>query len=99
MCIRDRAKAPRGKEGRAAITQITGELNVIETRVKEVEAALREDITYAEALDRLNAAQKSVTDINTELTEAIAKKKGDVYKRQENLLLLMKWHGKMGWKS
>ena len=49
------AKAPRGKEGRAAITQITGELNVIETRVKEVEAALREDINYAEALDRLNA--------------------------------------------
>lgn len=70
------AKAPLGKEGRAAITQITGELNVIETRVKEVEAALREDINYAEALDRLNAAQKSVTDINTELTEAIAKKKG-----------------------
>lgn len=68
------AKAPKGKEGKAALQQITGELNLIEGNVTETEKALSGDTNYAEALDKLNAARKSVSDINTELTEAIAKK-------------------------
>lgn len=68
------AKAPKGKEGKAALEQIRNELNVIAANTAAVEASLDEDANYAEALDKLNAAQKSVTDLNTELTEAIAKK-------------------------
>lgn len=67
-------KAPKGKEGKAALEQMTNELNVVTASVSEIETALAGDVNYAEALDKLNAAQKSVTDINTELTEAIAKK-------------------------
>lgn len=68
------AKAPKGKEGRAALQQISGELEVIAKNVNEVEVSLSGDVNYAEALDKLNAAQKSVSDINTELSEAIAKR-------------------------
>lgn len=68
------AKAPKGKEGKAALEQISNELKVIAANVTEVESSLAGEVNYAEALDKLNAAQKSVTDINTELTEAIAKK-------------------------
>lgn len=68
------AKAPKGKEGKAALEQISNELNVIATNVDGIETSLEGDVNYAEALDKLNAAQKSVSDINEELTEAIAKK-------------------------
>lgn len=67
-------KAPKGKEGKAALEQIHNELNVIAANVAEIENGLAGDVNYAEALDKLNAAQKSVTDLHTELTEAIAKK-------------------------
>lgn len=70
------AKAPKGKEGKAALEQINNELSVIVTTVGEVETSMTGDVNYAEALDKLNAAQKSVSDINAELTEAIAKKAG-----------------------
>lgn len=68
------AKAPRGKEGKAALEQISGELKVIAAHVEEIEGSLTGEVNYAEALDQLNAAQKSVSDIHAELTEAIAKK-------------------------
>lgn len=70
------AKAPKGKEGKAALEQISNELNVVATTVGEVETSLEGDINFVEALDKLTAAQKSVADINAELTEAIAKKSG-----------------------
>jgi len=70
------AKAPRGKEGKAALAQINSELEAIAGNVTEIESSLNEDVNYAEALDKLQAARKSVMDINTELTEAIAKKNG-----------------------
>ena len=70
------AKAPKGKEGKAALEQISNELSVIVTNVNEVEASLAGDVNYVEVLDKLNAAQKSVADINAELSEAIAKKAG-----------------------
>lgn len=70
------AKAPKGKEGKAALEQISNELNVITTTVGEIETSMAADVNYVEVLDKLNAAQKSVADINAELTEAIAKKAG-----------------------
>lgn len=70
------AKAPKGKEGKEALEQISNELNVITTAVSEVEASMAGDVNFAQVLDKLNASQKSVADINAELTEAIAKKAG-----------------------
>lgn len=70
------AKAPKGKEGKEALEQISNELNVITTTVGEVEASLTGDVNYVQVLDKLNAAQKSVADIATELNDAIAKKAG-----------------------
>lgn len=70
------AKAPKGKEGKEALEQISNELNVIATAVGEVETSMTSDVNYAQVLDKLNASQKSVADINAELTEAIAKKAG-----------------------
>lgn len=70
------AKAPKGKEGKAALEQISNELNVVTTTVGEVETSMTGDVNFVQVLDKLNAAQKSVADINAELTEAIAKKAG-----------------------
>lgn len=70
------AKAPKGKEGKAALEQISGELTAVATTVDEVEASLAGDVNFMEALNKLNAAQKTVSDIDAELNEAIAKKAG-----------------------
>ena len=67
-------KAPKGKEGREALEQISNELNVITTTVGEVETSMTGDVNYVQVLDKLNASQKSVADLNAELSEAIAKK-------------------------
>lgn len=71
------AKAPKGKEGKAVLDEISTELSVIETTVTEISTTLAgENVNYKQELDKVNAAQKSVADINTELSEAIAKKAG-----------------------
>lgn len=70
------SKAPKGKEGKAALEQISNELNEVAGKVSEEETALAGDVNYVQVLDRLSAAQKSVADLNAELTEAIAKKAG-----------------------
>lgn len=71
------AKAPKGKEGKAVLEEISNELSVIETTVTEISTTLAgENVNYKQELDKVNAAQKSVADINTELSEAIAKKAG-----------------------
>lgn len=67
------AKAPKGKEGKAALEQISNELSTITTTVGEIEVSLAGDVNYVQVLDQLNAAQKSVADIATELNDAIAK--------------------------
>ena len=68
------AKAPKGKEGKAALEQIGNELNVIAATADEVETSMAGEVNYVQVLDKLTAAQKSVADLNTELSEAIAKK-------------------------
>lgn len=70
------SKAPKGKEGKAALEQITNELNVVTATVAEVESSMAGDVNFIQVLDKLNAAQKSVADLNAELSEAIAKKAG-----------------------
>lgn len=67
-------KAPKRKVGKAALEQIGNELSVIETSVGEGETSMTGDVNYVQVLDKLNASQKSVADLQKELSEAIAKK-------------------------
>ena len=70
------SKAPKGKEGRAVLEQIGGELKVIEGTINEIETTLAGDANFKQVLAKENATQKSISDINTELSDAIAKKAG-----------------------
>lgn len=70
------AKAPKGKEGKAALEQISNDLNTLTAMVAEMETSLTGDVNYAQVLNKLDAAKQSVEGLNAELTEAIAKKAG-----------------------
>lgn len=70
------AKAPKGKEGKAVLQQIGEEFKVIESTIAGIETTLAGDANYIQVLAKENATQKSISDINTELSDAIAKKAG-----------------------
>ena len=67
-------KAPKGKEGAAALDAIKNELTVVESTVGEVNSLLASG-NYMQAQTKINAAKDKATSINTELNEAIAKVK------------------------
>jgi hypothetical protein len=69
------AKAPRGKEGAAAVEAIKTEIGVVETAISEATGKL-ESGDLMGTLDQLKAAKEKVTAITTELTDVIAKYKG-----------------------
>lgn len=65
-------KAPRGKEGKAVLDEITNEMTVIEAAL--VEAKTMYDAgNFMMALDKVKAAKANADAINTELKDAIAK--------------------------
>ncbi len=66
------AKAPKGKEGKAAIEAIEGELSVIESSVAEI-SSLLEGGNLLGAQSKANAAKEKGNNINAELTEVIEK--------------------------
>jgi hypothetical protein len=66
------AKAPKGKEGKAALEQIKAELGVIETTVGEATNMLASG-DYMPALEKVNAAKEKANSILDELKAAIAK--------------------------
>ncbi|MDP2888345.1 MAG: hypothetical protein Q8P34_05170 [Bacteroidota bacterium] len=69
------AKAPRGKEGKAALEAITSDLSVAETTVTEVEALLANGDLIG-SNDKIKAAKEKATSIKAELEAAIAAKGG-----------------------
>jgi PBP1b-binding outer membrane lipoprotein LpoB len=69
------AKAPRGKEGRAALEAINSDITVAETTVTEVEGLLANGDLIG-SNDKIKAAKEKATSIKAELEEAIAKKGG-----------------------
>lgn len=69
------AKAPRGKEGKAALEAISSDVAVAETTVTEVEALLANGDLIG-SNDKIKAAKDKATSIQTELNDAIAKKGG-----------------------
>ena len=66
------ARAPRGKDGAAAIAQIKTEIATIDTSVIEAQG-LHDKGAYMEALNKVKAAKERASGINTELKDAIAK--------------------------
>ena len=69
------AKAPRGKEGKAALEAISSDLSVAETTVTEVEALLANGDLIG-SNDKIKAAKEKATSIKAELEAAIAAKGG-----------------------
>jgi hypothetical protein len=65
-------KAPKGKEGTAALTAIKNEITVIEGSVAEAKTMFEGGELIA-TVDKLNVALEQATAINTELKEVIAK--------------------------
>jgi len=68
-------KAPRGKEGSAALLEIKNEITIIEGSVDEVSKML-EGNQYIQALDKVKAAKEKASSINAELKNVIAKYSG-----------------------
>jgi hypothetical protein len=67
-------KAPKGKEGKAALEAIQQDLTAIETSISETNALYTAG-EYMAANDKVTAAIEKANSIKTELTEAIAKYK------------------------
>ncbi|MCW0483385.1 hypothetical protein [Gaoshiqia sediminis] len=65
-------KAPKGKEGAAALEAIKSDISLIETSVGEVATLVAND-NLIPALDKVKAAKEKAVAINTELNEVIAK--------------------------
>lgn len=65
-------KAPKGKEGAAALVEIQNEMTIIEASVAEAGTVFANG-EFMTALDKLKAAKTNATNINTELKDAIAK--------------------------
>lgn len=65
-------KAPKGKEGKAAIEAIKGELEVVKSAGMEV-AQLLESNNLLAAQSKLNAAIEKATALNVELTTVVKK--------------------------
>jgi hypothetical protein len=68
-------KAPRGKEGSAALLEIKNEITIIEGSVDEATKML-EGNQYIQALDKVKAAKEKASSINAELKNVIAKYSG-----------------------
>jgi molybdenum-dependent DNA-binding transcriptional regulator ModE len=70
------AKAPKGKEGKAALEAIGQEIAVVETVNTEVTAGLANNEDILTLSGKIKPAVEKAKAINTELTEVTAKAKG-----------------------
>ncbi len=68
------AKAPKGKEGKAALEAIGQEIAVVETVSTEVTAGVANNEDILTLSDKIKPAVEKAKAINTELTDVIAKK-------------------------
>jgi hypothetical protein len=65
-------KAPKGKEGKAALEAINTELSVVEATIVECQTAY-DGGQYVGTIDKINAAKEKAVSIKDELTAAIEK--------------------------
>lgn len=68
-------RAPRGKEGKAALDAIQQELKALETSLNEVPNLMASE-DYVTARDRMSAAMEKINSIKNELQNAIKKTMG-----------------------
>ena len=68
------AKAPKGKEGKAALEAIGQEIAVVETVSTEVAAGVTNNEDILTLSEKIKPAVEKAKAINTELTDVIAKK-------------------------
>lgn len=68
------AKAPKGKEGKAALEAIQSDITVVEASVNEVNTLISNG-DYLTAQDKVNASKAKAESIKAELEAAIAKAK------------------------
>jgi hypothetical protein len=69
------AKAPKGKEGKAALEAIKGDIATIEASITDVNNLVTSG-DFMAADYKIKASKEKATEINTELKDAIAKVKG-----------------------
>ncbi len=67
------ARAPRGKEGKAAIDEMTAELAVLESSITDAQSLFDEGSDYIQVVDKVKAAGEGVGDIISELKNAMQK--------------------------
>ena len=70
------AKAPKGKEGKAALEAIGQEVSVVESARAEVAAGLANNEDILTLSEKLKPAVEKAKSINTELTDVMSKVKG-----------------------
>ncbi|HQK70530.1 MAG TPA: hypothetical protein PL101_05385 [Bacteroidales bacterium] len=71
------AKAPKGKEGKAALDQMKAEMETVNAAVTEAQSKY-DSGAYMDALNKVKAAKETVDRINGELKEAIKKAGGRI---------------------
>ncbi len=71
------AKAPKGKEGKAALEQMKAEMATVSTAVTEAQTQYDQG-AYMDALNKVKAAMETATRVNGELKEAIRKAGGRI---------------------
>jgi hypothetical protein len=69
------AKAPKGKEGKAALEAIQAEMTEIEASVADAQVLYNSE-NYFASVDKLKSAKDKAVSISEELTAAISKTKG-----------------------
>lgn len=69
------AKAPKGKEGRAALEMIQADINAVESSLSEAQNAMTSK-DYLTARDKAQAAMSKIDSVIQELENAIGKKMG-----------------------
>jgi hypothetical protein len=66
-------KAPKGKEGKAVVEEMTNELTVLETSLTDAQTLFDGGTNYMEVVDKVKAATEGINGIIAELKAAIDK--------------------------
>jgi len=70
------AKAPKGKEGKAALEAISQEISAVEAVATEVSSGMASNADILTLSEKVKPAVEKAKSINTELTDVMAKVKG-----------------------
>ncbi len=69
------AKAPRGKDAKAVLEQMKGEVDAAEATITEAQTLFDAGTNYMQVADKITATTKQLNDLKAELEEVMAKVK------------------------